>query len=736
MKKVFVSFFLLFVLFSSRTIVVQAEGSYNYSYWGTDIPSAAGMGFKRTIDGNDIGVDLVLPADLDTINGDIYILDQEQGSIIQIDSTYQLVANKGTTIDPLVFGPDLEEYITQGYESHEGICVDDIEFEFPDFVTKAEFCNRSITLNQPMGFDVSNEYIFVADTENSRIVKLNLDYEVVALYGTPNDLTFEDLAYKPTKVSVDKYGRLYVIARNVYEGIIELSKTGEFNRFTGVNRVNINPVDLFWRNLMSEAQLSRSQLYLPVEFTNMEIDGSGFIYATSLSSTNFNYSNVIQRINPSGVDVLSRNGYVKPAGDLDFVRRNEVSYAPVGISVLKDITVNQYGMYSVLDVTRNRVFTFDDEGYLLYISAESGDTASALSVPVALSYVGDDILVLDQEALKIVVYSPTIFGELVNKAVKEHFEGDFQASSTSWADTLKYNSNYQMAYIGIGKALFREGRYQEAMEMFRLGMDKQYYSKSFTKYRDAFLKEYFTILMSSFLILVATAIGLAIRKQRKGPLIDIRKYPKIDAFLENFLRFPFYVLTHPIHGFERIKYEKKARMSVAITLMVLYILLRIARFQYAGYVVNNSNPNNLNSLRMIMDVLLPIGYFVAGNWAITTLMDGKGKVKEIFFVATYAIFPILLLGFPALLLSQVINQQEATFYYLMLQTGNVLYYFLIFMGILVVHEYSLKKNILTSVLTIVSMAVLVVITMQFFDLLRQFYAFVISIYDDITLRYF
>ena len=284
--------------------------------------------------------------------------------------------------------------------------------------------------------------------------------------------------------------------------------------------------------------------------------------------------------------------------------------------------------------------------------------------------------------------------------------------------------------------MFREGRYEEAMEMFRLGMDKQYYSKSFTKYRDAFLKEYFTLMMSSFLILVTVGIGLAIRKQKKGPLVDIRKYPKLDLFLENFIRFPFYVLTHPIHGFERIKYEKKGRMSVAITLMVFYVILRIARFQYAGYVVNNSNPNNLNSLRMIMDVVLPIVYFVAGNWAITTLMDGKGKVKEIFYVATYAIFPILMLGFPALLLSQVINLQEATFYYLLLQTGNVLYYFLIFMGILVVHEYSLKKNVLTSVLTVVSIAVLVVITMQFFDLLRQFYAFVVSIYDDITLRYF
>ena len=427
---------------------------------------------------------------------------------------------------------------------------------------------------------------------------------------------------------------------------------------------------------------------------------------------------------------------MKPAGDLDFVRRNEVSYAPVGISVLKDITVNEYGMYSVLDVTRNRVFTFDDEGYLLYISAESGDTASALQEPVALTYLDDDIYVLDQESLKIVVYTPTVFGSLVNTAVKQHFAGDFEASSNSWMETLQYNSNYQMAYIGIGKAYFREARYEEAMEMFKLGMDRTYYSKSFTHYRDAVLKDIFNVLMGSFLVLVALLIGLAIRRQKKGPLINIKQYPRLDQFLEDFVRFPIFLLTHPINGFEQIKYEKKGKNSVAITLVVLYIIFKIARFQYAGFIVNFNNPNNLNSVNMMLDVILPIAYFVCGNWAITTLMDGKGSVKEIFYVAAYSIVPIILLGFPAIILSQFINGEEATFYRLLLQSGNVLYFVLIFMGILVVHEYGLLKNIFTSTLTIVSIGVLVVISLQFFDLIQQFYAFVISIYDDIVLRYF
>ena len=73
---------------------------------------------------------------------------------------------------------------------------------------------------------------------------------------------------------------------------------------------------------------------------------------------------MIKKINPSGKDVLRRNGYTKPKGDNTYFKSNDTN-GTYGPSKLDGIAVNDYGVYTVVDSARGRLFTYDNEGYLL-----------------------------------------------------------------------------------------------------------------------------------------------------------------------------------------------------------------------------------------------------------------------------------------------------------------------------------------------------------------------------------
>jgi len=286
---------------------------------------------------------------------------------------------------------------------------------------------------------------------------------------------------------------------------MEINYDGTFNRFTGVNPIKLTPFEIFSRSLMSEKQKAQLQLFLPTEYTNVSINERSFIYATSKTSAN-NAENPIQLINPKGVDVIKRNGYFPPMGDIQYVVGKN-NYVIDGPSELVDISTTDNGIYTVLDQKRSRLFTYDSEGDLLYINGDEGSQSDKFSEGVAIEYFGDDLLILDRGTKTIVVYQLTEFGAYVNQAIAYHEAGEFEKAAEVWKEVVKINSNYEIAFNGIGKLLLRQEKYKEAMEYFKLGHDTYYYSKAFKGYRNEIIKDNFGLIMGTIVGGAALAIG-------------------------------------------------------------------------------------------------------------------------------------------------------------------------------------------------------------------------------------
>lgn len=211
---------------------------------------------------------------------------------------------------------------------------------------------------------------------------------------------------------------------------------------------------------------------------------------------------------------------------------------------------------------------------------------------------------------------------------------------------------------------------------------------------------------------------------------------RLHLIINNYLKFPAYILSHPIDGFEQMKREKKGKLSVAFALLFFTCLLQIMNYQYLGFLVNDNNPQYLNSIKLVSFIIILVLLFTVGNWSITTLLDGKGKFKDIFMMVCYSLFPIVLIGYPNILLSHIYTGDEVSFYYIAQGIGTFLLIFLIFMGLLVVHEYSLLRTVATVILTLLAMSVILFISLLLFSLAQQILGFIMGLYQEITWRYF
>ena len=480
-------FFIVSFLF---TLPLQfASIKYNYSYYGDVVHSAPGMTYAAYFNAQTLGTKLSSPEDFVIYNQKIFMVDSVENKVIVINHEFAKVDERS------------EFELTQSYInklSSEGVT------EFPN-----------VTLKSPYGIDVKDSGIYIADTGNYRIVKLNHDFEVVDIFSDMDDPTFETIQFEPRNITVDSTQRMYVVAKNVYEGIMEINTDGTFNRFTGVNPVALTPLEIFRRSLMTEAQIAQLKLFLPTEYTSVQIDDRSFIYATSKPS-NDQAENTIQLINPKGVDVIKRNGYHPPMGDVHFMVGMN-NYVVTGPSLLIDIASTDHGIYTVLDQKRSRLFTYDSEGNLLYINGDEGSQSDKFQEGVALGYLGDDLLVLDRKSRTVVVYRLTDFGRAVNQAIAFHDQGRFEDAAMIWEQVVKLNTNYEIAYNGIGKFYLREGNYKEAMTYFELGHDHYYYSKAFKGYRNAIIKDNFGYIMLVVVLLGGTLAYFKLRKTyRKG----------------------------------------------------------------------------------------------------------------------------------------------------------------------------------------------------------------------------
>lgn len=200
------------------------------------------------------------------------------------------------------------------------------------------------------------------------------------------------------------------------------------------------------------------------------------------------------------------------------------------------------------------------------------------------------------------------------------------------------------------------------------------------------------------------------------------------------LRFAFHVLAHPFDGFWELKHEKRGNLAAANVILLFVVATLIFMRQYTGFVLNKNDLWQLNVITEALGVVVPFILWCAVNWALTTLMEGKGTFREIVIASAYSLLPLILVIVPLTLVSHFLVLEEAQIYYLILVLSMIWAGLMLFIGTMITHEYSFAKTIGTSVLVVAGIGVSLFIMLLFSTVINHMIVFAIDIYSEAVLR--
>ncbi|MBR6558771.1 MAG: YIP1 family protein [Clostridia bacterium] len=599
------------------------------------------------------------------------------------------------------------------------------------------------TFNNPSGIFVNDKYMYVCDTDANRIAMFDLKgnfYKMI--YAPESDLFSESAIYKPVAVAVDQYERIFVVSSTTYEGVIVMDENANFAGFIGAQKVAVSPLEILWRRFQTKEQRAQAEQNISTEFNNITIDQYGFIYVTTssvdaekqaeeINDKEGTYAPV-KKLNAQGKDVMARNGFHSPAGEvaLDNKVSKSADKEKGGVSKIIDAAVGPNGIWSIIDEKRARVYTYDSTGILLFAFGDTGMQLGNLQSIEAITYQGESILLVDKTSCTFTVYKRTEYGSILIDAIANNENRDYAAAATRWEEIMKRNNNFDSAYIGIGKALVREAKYEEAMVYFKSAGDVDSYSAAYAEIRKAWVEKYVWVIPLVIIVicvLFSKLFKYAAKLNKKTQLKVGRK-----SFKEEFF-YVFHLMFHPFDGFWDLKHEYRGSVRAGTVYFILVVLSFFYQSVGTSYIMSGGDEYT-SFFTQFISVAIPLALWVVANWCLTTLFDGEGSIKDIYVASTYSLFPLVLTVVPATLFSNVLVKAEMDIVGMIIGVGFVWAGALIFFGMMVTHDYTLFKSIVTSIATIVGMAVIMFIGILFSSLLMKIFNFISNIFIEISYR--
>lgn len=216
-------------------------------------------------------------------------------------------------------------------------------------------------------------------------------------------------------------------------------------------------------------------------------------------------------------------------------------------------------------------------------------------------------------------------------------------------------------------------------------------------------------------------------------IASLTKKETYQKYLKS-LKFALYCTTHPLDGFWDLTHEKRGTYAAANTILIATLLMRVLRLRYTSFIFVTVYWEDINIFLYIASVLFPLAIFVIGNWGLTTLFDGKGRLGQVYMASCYALTPYPLIQLPLMIFSNFVTVDEREFYSA-LSTISLVWAALLFITAMgQIHEFSMWKNLLFMVASLFAMLVIVFILMLFFSMISQGVAYFISLAKEIMFR--
>lgn len=462
-----------------------------------------------------------VPALADSKN---FVIDTE-GNALPIPETY--------TVEQVIKSLDTDEYnakmtaetgtevkIKTGFNQPQDIFIDGNDYIYVadtenNRVVKIDYEGKVLLevttsfgteLNKPKGVFVEDgetdseedDIIWIADTGNKRIVGVTNTGENYLEYGKPDKLTSARAkTFDVEKIYKNSKGYMFALKG---DSLMKIDETNVFQGMVGTADVEFSLTRLIVKTFGTKAQIESLEEGRAIPYSNFMIAADGNTYGVLSEG-----SDQIRRLNSKG-----DNNY--PAGSYGYGKYYDVNssnpYTPVEPRFV-DVTANERGIVSVLCGDTGLIYQYDKEGNLLAAFGGKGKKKGTFEKPSSLCLDSqENIYVLDGTGANIQVFKPTRFITLVHEAINHQLDGEYDESTAKWNEILKIDSGYFLAHKGIGKMQYRESDYDGAMDSYKQAEDKAGYSTAFSEARHEIFRDYFFWVIVVIVVIVVVFLKL------------------------------------------------------------------------------------------------------------------------------------------------------------------------------------------------------------------------------------
>jgi tetratricopeptide (TPR) repeat protein len=572
-------------------------------------------------------------------------------------------------------------------------------------------------LKQPTGLFVDEAgTLYIADAGKNSIVILDKTGKLVKEFGRPSEPLFgANHEFLPRKIAVDARKNLYIVSEGSVDGLAMMNVDGHFIGYFGANAAEMSLKMILQRMFLTKEQLEQFVKNEAASPSNLAIDQQSLVYTITAGTDRWRS---IRKFTVSGKNLFS---------DV------------IGSKTFRDVEVSKDGLLLAVDANGN-IYEYAQNGAFLFLfgAKDSGEQRlGMLSNPVAIERVGDDLYVLDKDKNAIITFRVTNFARKVHEGVRLYMEGFYAEAKPYFEEVLNYNGLFLMAYHGLASAYYKERKYPEALQAYRYAEDRDGYSETFWELRNAVLQQ---SLGNALAVLFAAwlAWGLFTGMERRYRWLDplrhrlrqLRKIPLIADFV-----FMFRFIRQPADSFYYIKQNERGSLPFAFLLYAWIVVARVLPLYLTGFIFNpNSSTWQIN---VEMEIVYTILFFVlwnAANYLVATISDGEGRLRQVIIGSAYSLFPYALLAIPIALISNVLTLNEVFLYNFSTQLMWFWTGLMLVIMVKEIHNFTVSETVRNILVTLFTMAMFLLTAYILYVLFSQLYEFVLAIVREVGLR--
>ena len=682
-------------------------------------------------------------------SSDSYVLDGIQRvpipSLYELDSVYQTFSDENGNLTELNKPQDM--YISK---SGNIFIVDSdnnriVKTDSSGKLLEIFDNNSEKGLNNPQGIFVDeNENMYIADTDNGRIVHLDYKGGFVEELGKPDGMMGNDTSYNPSKIAISSTGTIYLVKG---QNLLSVDANNKFKGYIGQTEIGFDLTEMLIRIFASEEQKSTLTRRTAATYNNVSINSADNLYCATKDSK----IGEIKRLNTVGTNTYRKTGgtsafsidlgslflsnsYISSGGTSFYGDRKDDDGNDIMPNFV-DVAFDENGLVYALDSITCRVYIYDAEGELLGTLGSAGEQKGKFITPSAIGVdENGTIYVLDANTNSVQSFQPTSFKRSVETALTFYYNGEYDKAQEHWKEVLSINQNYTLALKGMGQTYYKDGNYTEAMSYFKSAGYVKGYSDAFGKQLHNQIRSHFALF--TVLLAVALALGIAffmvLLKTSKSVccLQDARDEKRYDYIQQ--LKLCFATLFHPCETFENVRYMRgRLKWSPAFIFLGLTVAVRIVYMNIVHYPLADIDLLNASYLLETVKFLLPFATFVIAAYAVTSIIDGEVKFKELFFAGSMCFAPYFVFTLPMAALSHLLTANNSGFYSSLQTIITLWIVFLFFQTVRVMNRYSFKKAVGITVLSLLTMILIWIVAFLIVVLWNQVYIFATDIFIEL-----